>query len=351
MKFQELFDIDMNPLWDKILTIKEFAALKDAKHDQMWHHEDPLQHTINVTNRMREYLEEKNVLRSSIYYLIMMSSALCHDIGKAETFAWDEKLNKYTCKRHDIVGEKITRKLFYDSNFYVRESVCYMVRWHMKLHYILEKNEDEKYNLITFFDKGIMPLKELFILNRCDSLGSVNDIETEETLFKRWHQIEECINAVHKKPKFNAYVMIGLPGSGKDTYIHEHLSNLPVLCRDNIRTEIGLKGDKPMGNKEEENKVTLIFNERLKTYCQEHKDFVINNTNLLRKYRDEFGKVIRQYGGLINYVYVEAPSLETNKERRKGQMPLDVIDRMLSYMEFPQADEYDTITLDIQKKN
>lgn len=348
MKFKELFDSEMNPNWDIISRIDEFSALKNARHDQVWHHEDPFQHTKNVVLSMKKYLDNNKVDKNSTYYLIMISSALCHDLGKAKTYKWDEDMKRYTCKRHDIVGEQITRRLFYDENFFIRESVCYLVRWHMKLHYILDKNEEEQYKLLKFFKHGAMSIDDLFILNKCDSLGSVNDIETDEILQDRWNEIQNVIDKVQKRYVFNAYVMIGLPGSGKDTYIKNNLPNIKVLCRDDIRTEIGIKGEKPMGNKEQESEVTRIFFERLTECCKNREDFVINNTNVLRKYRDEYNKIIKQYDGTITYVYVEAPSLEANKDRRKGQMPLDVIDRMLSYMEFPQRDEYDKIIYDIQ---
>lgn len=76
--------------------------------------------------------------------------------------------------------------------------------------------------------------------------------------------------------------MIGVAGAGKDNYIEERIPDYPVLSRDKIRAEIGIDGEKPMGNKEQEQRVTEIFNERLIKYCKERRDVIINNTNLLK---------------------------------------------------------------------
>ena len=43
------------------------------------------------------------------------------------------------------------------------------------------------------------------------------------------------------------------------------------------------------------------------------------------------------------YVVVEAPNLDVNKERRKGQISPEVFDRLIQSYEPPTPDEYDEI--------
>lgn len=84
MKFVELFDNDMKPKWDIIENIPQFAALKTTKQSNTWHLEgDALRHTQLVVENMQRELDEQNIDNYSAYYLIMMSAALCHDLGKA----------------------------------------------------------------------------------------------------------------------------------------------------------------------------------------------------------------------------------------------------------------------------
>ena len=149
-----------------------------------------------------------------------------------------------------------------------------------------------------------------------------------------------------EKKKVNVYVMIGFPGAGKDTWI---ANNLPeahkVVCRDDIRFELGLcgKNDKIVGSYRDEQLVTGIFNQHLKEYVANGEDVAINNINISRRYRNDYKKLLAQYNVKWIYVVVEAPDLATNKERRKGQIPPEVFDRMERNYEPPTPDEYDEI--------
>ena len=410
MKFVELFDNDMKPKWDIIENIPQFAALKTTKQSNTWHLEgDALRHTQLVVENMQRELDEQNIDNHSAYYLIMMSAALCHDLGKATSTKWDKEKNDYVCNHHGQAGENITRMLFYDEKFIIRELVCYMVRWHMNLHHILDDEEKVDEKLINMAH-GWVSIQDMLLLNKCDSLGSQNDIETREFLENRWDTIKEraekldvfdmvyddyntkhicenlntalnasnpiapfsfmtlnwrdvresCSNILRHTPinwktnnikilnLFTVFMMIGIPGSGKDTIIQKYLNDIPTVCRDDIRTEIGIQGEKPMGNKEQEKKVTQIFEERMLEYCKQGKSFVINNTNLKKQYRNRFLDIIKPYKPVVIYIYVEAPSIVDNFARRAGQIDQDIIRRMASNFDFPYPTEYTTLWLDIQ---
>jgi tRNA uridine 5-carbamoylmethylation protein Kti12 len=64
----------------------------------------------------------------------------------------------------------------------------------------------------------------------------------------------------------------------------------------------------------------------------------------------EYKKALAGFDVNWIYVVVEAPDIETNKERRKGQIPPEVFDRLKASYEPPTPDEYDEIIYDKQEK-
>ncbi len=378
MKFKELFHLTNGkfyPDWDKILSIKEFRDLTLCKQSTVWHKEGHVfNHTVAVTNEMVNYLYKEVPNVSSEYFVMMVSAALCHDLGKPSTTWWDEELQEYKTKCHGQAGEKITRKLFYDEAVELREKVCFMVRHHMILHHILEKKEKIERSLKRM-SWGQVTVNDMLILNMCDSFGSKNDVETRESILEHCDKIRQIAldlgcyvkpfrfnNKVERRSYFTdipyddefatydgftIYMMIGLPGAGKDTYIKDTFGTaFPVLCRDEIRTEIGLEGVKPQGNKKQEDYVTRIFNKRFLEYCKERKSFVINNTNVVKKHRTEFLKMAMEYNPRVLYIYVEADDINKNYDRRREFMDTAVIDRMFDRFDFPEPWEYDGLIIE-----
>lgn len=169
----------------------------------------------------------------------------------------------------------------------------------------------------------------------------------------------------------NVYVMMGLPGSGKDTFLARILAlnadavsiydsnnewhkiclksyneKLPVvLSRDDIRSEIGLckAGDKCVGTKSEENRVTEIFNERLLRFANENRVIFINNINLHKWNRDKIHEVLdsADIKYKLTIIYIEAPSFADNISRRQDQISENVLTKMKNTMNWPKQTEYD----------
>ena len=146
--------------------------------------------------------------------------------------------------------------------------------------------------------------------------------------------------------RINVYVMIGLPGAGKDTWIRNNLPGCKcIACRDDIRVELGLCGadEKFAGTQEQEKLVTGIFNAKLREYAESGQDIVINNTNLKRRYRMQYKSLLSHFPIKWIYVVVKAPSIEDNIARRNGQIPPEIIMRMQEGYQPPTPDEYDEI--------
>jgi predicted kinase len=138
-------------------------------------------------------------------------------------------------------------------------------------------------------------------------------------------------------------VLIGLPGSGKSTYINNYLQDYEIISRDVIRENLGLcgKDEKVIGTKEEENKVTRIFNAELIDAAKQGKNIVIDNMNNRKKYRKDYKKLLESFNVVWKYIYIQPTEIKKNIERRKEFIPEDQFYKMILRFDWPEPDEYD----------
>lgn len=374
MLFKDIIDIHtLQPKWDVIETIPEFAALKETGQHVDWHTEGNVwNHTHLVAEEMykavyeiREISKENNLVKvlSTMNPIALMAASLCHDLGKATTTHWDEETQNYVCTNHGKAGEEITRRLFFDEEITLRERVCFLVRWHMTLHHIFddEEHKDKGYALLL---RGNAPFTEMCTLYACDCRGSrPNDKVEQIDLDKRMEEIrdelkryvgnDELLTKYDKthlckegEETMRVAVLIGIAGSGKTTFIKEHFpEDTPIVSRDIIRQELGYvdENGKFKGDKKQEDRVTNIFNKRCKEYAEKNISFVIDNVNLKLKYRNAYHELLKDYPIHWDYLYIEPPTIDIAKKRREGQINPNEIDRMVSSIDFPTPAEYHRI--------
>ena len=350
-----LLNDDLSVNVKNIRHCREFAVLKNIKQTPKYHAEgNAWNHTLLVAKEMHNIINNQLSGISPRDKRILMIAAACHDLGKATTTYWDTKENDWKCKNHGAVGERITRELLYDeTDKWMREEICWLVRWHMDFHHFTEKNNNEKYSKLTALSQGNSSIEKLLWLNVADSLGSHSKENTRGSIMARFDEIKEMAEtyncyrkpyqAFKNKSTFNMYVMIGVPGSGKDTYIQKFLPNLDTVCRDDIREELAygeIRGNKLLLDKTKEAMVTDIVNKRIQKLCTEKKSFIVNQTNMKKKYRTLLKETAFKYGiPNIIYIYVEAPSIDECKERRGHGKWDGIIDRMWNEFEFPDRNE------------
>ena len=134
-----------------------------------------------------------------------------------------------------------------------------------------------------------------------------------------------------KQNPFNVWIMCGLPGSGKSTYIKEELpKNIEIINQDSIRVELGIMKDddhKAIGNSEQEKEVTRICLERIDKAIKDRRDFVIDNTNIKAGRVQNYYDKLKKANANVQIIIIDTPK-EICKERRKEHIPEKVIDDM-----------------------
>jgi predicted kinase len=344
-------------------------------------------HTKAVTEACIDYVEKTfSFVSESVQALVL--SALFHDIGKGTTTF--EKNGKWHAYGHEMESEKLTRRILWDEGYEFREKVCALVRWHMEpLNWMNKKSN---------FLEGLISMAELFgsvdsdvvyllLLKLFDIQGSKQEDEKSKerdidyiykliSLAQRMgldssfghlpykYFIDEVYKEDTSKKEINVFTIIGLPGAGKDTFLNhliqtdspftyindKHFRTIPtlkpedtiVLCRDEIRYELGIckKGEKVVGNSKQEDEVSKLFNKKALDAAREGKNIVINNINLKRQYREQILRYLSEFKVNSYYIYIEAETLDLNKERREGQIPDDAFNYMIEHFDWPHPSEY-----------
>lgn len=127
------------------------------------------------------------------------------------------------------------------------------------------------------------------------------------------------------KPK--AFLMVGLPGSGKSTWIKNSLpANIPVISRDIIRHRLGFTksvDQKAVLSKDKEDTVTEYEMGMIHNYLAQGNDIVIDDINT-GKYRKGMIQFLRDNGAEVIGVRMNT-SLDTCIKRRDGQISPEVM--------------------------
>lgn len=373
--FEKYITDDYKVKWDYVETIPEFAKLKECEQNPKWHGEgNAWQHTVKCVEAAQKLIKEDYCLLSDKSIRILLTAVLFHDIGKGTTTEFTK--GNWHSYGHEVVGERIARRMLWDEDFSARETVCSLIRWHMDVLRVAE-SRDFATKLLRMSCYQFFTWQYAIFVKMCDCLGSQPEDENQTNIdmaklrfLKRFSQQMNCYDiSLYKrsfdrrkifgknvnwestdpdKGKTQAFMFIGLPGAGKNTAIDDMFKDrdIKVLSRDDIRAELGYcgKDDKIIGTPEQEKKVSEIFNKRLAEYAKNGVDFVINNINLKKKYRDDYHTMANQASGNNIewvYVYIEAPSLQSNINRREGQIKANAFNDMIEKFDWPTADEYD----------
>lgn len=349
--------------------------LKNTHQELSWHGEDDvLTHTLMVLKELVN-LDGYNNL-TDIEKLTVFLAATFHDVGKIVcTKVIDGKIRSYN---HGKVGARMVRTYFYKELGFggnkellnLREAVCLLIKYHSNPVYSAFDDDAERKILTIAANSELTPLfsiKLLSILSTADVLGRIGCEKEEQVekinyftllanelgVYESYYRFSNCHtkfkflnketnfynDTIYDSSKCEVLLFAGLPGTGKDTYIKNNLSYLPVICLDDIRDEIKVKPG------EDESKVIMIAKNRAKEFLRKNISFVWNATNVSNMTRNGLISLFHDYHASVKIIYLETSYNEClirNKGRIK-EVPLKIIEKMLNSLVIPESFEAEIV--------
>ena len=339
----------------------QFSWVKDMRgvpQDPIYHAEgDVAIHTEMVLKALVKTPEYQNLDVQNQH--IIWAAALLHDVEKRSTTKTEA--GRITSRNHAKRGEQTTRDILFaeiPTPFWIRESICALVRLHGLPLWFIEK-ENLNHALLQAADR--VPLSLLSLLAKADILG--RECEDAEEMLDRIALFEEeakqlnCLHApypfVNDHARFSYFsksngdlnyvpfdefsceviLMCALPGMGKDYYIKTHYPDYPVISLDALRRERKLP----------ENDLSVIRDakEMAKVYLRQKQSFIWNATNLRAQIREQLIALFTAYKARVTLIYLEVPYRvwqKQNKEREHA-VPSKILNKMVQGFEFPQKHE------------
>lgn len=351
------------------LTFAE--AMRQTPQPEQWHGEgDVLTHTRMVITALDEIPEVADLSQEERE--VLYAAAWLHDVGKIRQTR--EIADRIEAPSHSSVGSRMAREELWRSHelcgdrksMQLREAVAMLVRYHsvpphaidspsaqLTLHRIAANSLQTPY----------FSVRLLCLLARADMMGRIcSDREAmldQIALCEELAREEECYESCYPFPSDytrraylggrdvwrsqelhddswgEVYLMSGLPGTGKDSWIRQNLPDIPMVSLDAIREEFGVRPDGPQGF------VANVAKERAKEYLRRHQPFVWNATNLTTAMRQQLIALFESYKAKVHIVYLETdwPTLLERNRSREDAVPQSVIESMLGKLTLPEAHE------------
>ena len=139
------------------------------------------------------------------------------------------------------------------------------------------------------------------------------------------------------------YITVGLPGSGKSTYVKNFIKDKEIeyLSSDSLRAVYGK-------SEEDQTCTPLVFGHikrKVDEFLKDGKNVLVDATSVNRKERSDYIKTAKKYGAKVVAIVFKMDRqglIDRNKKRGEqgGRVVPDwVIDKMLNKFEEPSYDE------------
>lgn len=360
--------------WDQIRNAQLaslFERMKTTPQQEQWHGEgDVWTHTQMVCEALCG-LEGFRALPDRQRQELALA-ALLHDVGKIFRTRLEDGL--LVSPGHGAAGAQEVRQILWkefglsgeSEKQNIRETICLLIRYHTApLHFMDQKDPHLRVRRLAANGELVpdFSLRMLCLLAEADVRGRIcadRDAMLDEIQMSMELAAEaDCLDGAFHFPSDvteHAYlsggnvwpeqelyddswgeviVMCGLPGTGKDTWIRKYCPDLPVVSLDDIRRRMGVD---PTDNQGE---VIQAAKEQAKTYLRAKQPFVWNATSITPMLRGKWCRLFEEYHASARIVYLETAWQENMRrnEGRKYNVPVNVIERMMSSLTLPERHE------------
>jgi predicted kinase len=297
---------------------------------------------------------------------VLFAAAVFHDIAKPICTTIDGA-GQVRSPHHARKGEQLARTLLWrnaaqygDIPFPYREQIAKLVRHHGLPLWFLDKPDPARAMVAA---SQVVRLDDVALLAEADVRGRIcadqHELLDRIALFRQYCAELGCLAqprafaSAHSRflyfrnpdarldydayddTRFEVTLLCGIPAAGKDTWVRQHASHIPIIALDAIRAELGVAPGKHAGQ------VALHARRRARQLLQHQQPFVWNATNITRRLRRQLIDFFTGYGARVRIVYVDAP-LDVLLQRngaRPEPVPEKVITRMLETFELPDPAE------------
>jgi putative nucleotidyltransferase with HDIG domain len=293
-------------------------------------------------------------------------AALFHDIGKPAT-TQIEPDGRISSHGHARVGAALARTHLWNNTglgfpiaLHEREQVARLVRLHGLPIWFLDK-PDLEWAIISA--SLVVQLEQVALLAEADVRGRICSDQAELLaridLFRSWCAEHGCLQTAFEfpsdhgrvrycrkrqsDPSYAPYddtwgtvtILSGIPGSGKDTWLHNQRDATQVISLDAIRAEHAINPEDPQGP------VIQIAKEQAREFLRRKQPFIWNATNLTRRIRDPLIDLCLDYTARVRIVYIDAVLEEAlaRNQQRAAPVPEHVIRQLAAKTEPPDLRE------------
>ena len=366
-EFQEHFPETLNDMSETKHTLSEYYVNTHHLENDVW------SHTLLVLSNIQKIIEDIDIYFIPRYFNInkiniraIIIAALLHDLGKYYSREEDNVKNKVYFTNHanysvfygiDIINHFV-KKGFIDTEDVAE--VIFLINKHYDLYNMPKEDIAKK-----FYKFGFNWFVDLFILVLADNKGRfaisnnrVSDIENL-SLTKIDKDFNYNIDVDYCKQSLDLPTitfMVGIPYSGKTTYIEKYKTNETVLSRDDIIQELMPNMSYNDAFKSVDHKqVDTIFSARFNKAVRNKENIIIDMCNTSKKARNKYisgnSNVLKHYYKIAKVMFIGQDTfLDRYYDRIFKQIKPEIMDNFINKMSIPYYDEFDKIELYLDGK-